>query len=255
MIRPVRSFPVCTCLSLALLAGSVGPAVAQTVNLTPAPSMPGVKNVISNTVTDFTHLGSKESVTWLTLGLAAASMAHSLDGSMTKTLAGSRGAERLFSPGETIGGARFQLVGALATYGVGRLTGHAKLAEFGADLVSANIVAQALTSGIKLSVRRGRPDGTEFSFPSGHTSVSFAAATVVQRHFGWSAGVPAYAFASYVAASRIQEKRHYLSDVAFGAVVGIVAGRAVTVGRGDHRFAVEPMVPTGGGIGIAFTKK
>ena len=255
MMRPVRSVPVCTCLSLALLAGTVGPATAQTGNLTPAPAAPSVKNVITDTVTDFTHLRSRESVVWLTLGLAAASMSQSLDGSMTRTLSGSSGADRFFAPGETIGGARFQLAGALATYGVGRLTGNSKVAAFGADLVSANIVAQAVTSGIKLSVRRGRPDGTEFSFPSGHTSVSFAAATVVQRHFGWSAGVPAYALASYVAASRIQEKRHYLSDVAFGAVVGIVAGRAVTVGSGDHRFAVEPMVPNGGGIGIAFTKK
>jgi membrane-associated phospholipid phosphatase len=238
-----------------MLAGGVGPAVAQTVNLTPAPATPSVKNVFTDTVTDFTHLASKESVTWLTLGLAAASMGHSLDGTTTRTLSGSSGAERFFAPGETIGGARFQLAGALATYGVGRLTGHSKLAELGADLVSANIVAQAVTSGIKLSVQRGRPDGTEFSFPSGHTSVSFAAATVVQRHFGWTAGIPAYALASYVAASRIQERRHYLSDVAFGAVVGIVAGRAVTVGTGSHRFAVEPMVPNGGGVGITFRKQ
>jgi membrane-associated phospholipid phosphatase len=255
MIRPVRSLSVCTCLSVAMLAGGVGPAVAQTVNLTPAPAMPSVKNVFTDTITDFTHLGSTESVTWLTLGLAAASMAHTLDGSTSRTLSASRGADRVFAPGETIGGARFQLAGALATYGVGRLTGHAKMAALGADLVSANIVAQALTSGIKMAVRRGRPDGTEFSFPSGHTSVSFAAATVVQRHFGWTAGIPAYAAASFVAASRIQDKRHYLSDVAYGAVVGIVAGRAVTVGHGRHRFAVEPMVPNGGGIGVAFTKK
>ena len=121
--------------------------------------------------------------------------------------------------------------------------------------MSANIVAQAVTSGIKLAVQRTRPDGTRFSFPSGHTSVSFAAATVVQRHFGWSAGVPAYAAASFIAASRIQERRHFLSDVAFGAVVGIVSGRAVTVGRRRSQFAVEPMVPASGGVGIAFVKK
>jgi membrane-associated phospholipid phosphatase len=174
---------------------------------------------------------------------------------MTKTLAGSPAAKGFFAPGEMIGGARFQLAGALATYGVGRLIGHSRVAEVGSDLVRANILAQAMTSSIKLSVRRGRPDGTQFSFPSGHASVSFAAATVLQRHFGWTAGVPAYAAASYVAASRIQESRHFLSDVAFGAVVGIVAGRTVTIGHGDHRFAVEPMVPNGGGVGIAFTKR
>lgn len=238
-----------------MLAGSVGPAAAQVVKPATVPPMPTVKTVITDTVTDLTNLPSKESAVWLTVGLVGASLAQSLDGSMTDTLGGSRQAERVFASGETIGGARFQLAGALVTYSVGRFTGHLRVAEVGADLISANIVAQALTSGIKLAVRRGRPDGTEFSFPSGHTSVSFAAATVLNRHFGWRAGVPAYAMASFVAASRVQEKRHFLSDVAFGAVVGMVAGRTVTIGLGDHRFAVEPMVPNGGGVGVAFVKR
>ena len=88
-------------------------------------------------------------------------------------------------------------------------------------------------------------DGTEFSFPSGHSAATFASATVLQRHFGWKVGVPAFAVASYVAASRVQEKRHFLSDVAFGATLGIIAGRTVTVGRGEARFAVSPMADTG----------
>ena len=58
--------------------------------------------------------------------------------------------------------------------------------------------------------------------------------------------------AAYVAASRVHEKRHFVSDVSFGAVLGIVAGRTVTVGRGDARFAVGPMATPGGG-GVAFT--
>jgi membrane-associated phospholipid phosphatase len=75
---------------------------------------------------------------------------------------------------------------------------------------------------------------------------------VLQEHFGWKAGVPAYALASYVAASRIHGKRHFLSDVAFGAVIGIAAGRTVTIGRGDGRFAMSPMATAGGG-GVQFT--
>jgi membrane-associated phospholipid phosphatase len=69
---------------------------------------------------------------------------------------------------------------------------------------------------------------------------------VLQRHLGWKAGIPAYAVASYVAASRIQGQRHYFSDVAFGAAVGMVAGRTVTIGRGDARFAVSPAAAPGG---------
>jgi hypothetical protein len=40
--------------------------------------------------------------------------------------------------------------------------------------------------------------------------------------------------------------------VAFGAALGIVAGRTVTIGRGDGRFAVAPMAAAGGG-GVGFT--
>jgi membrane-associated phospholipid phosphatase len=154
-------------------------------------------------------------------------------------------------PGETIGGAQFQLVGAIATYTVGRSTGNRRIQALGSDLVRANIVAQSVTQGIKLAVGRTRPDGTQYSFPSGHTSVTFATATVLQRHFGWKAGVPAYALASYVAASRVQAKRHFFSDVAFGASIGIVAGRTVTIGRGSTRFAVSPSVSKGS-AGISF---
>jgi membrane-associated phospholipid phosphatase len=103
-----------------------------------------------------------------------------------------------------------------------------------------------------MSVRRERPDGTEFSFPSAHTSVTFASATVLQRHFGWKAGVPAYAMASYVAASRIHDKRHFLSDVAFGAAVGVVSGWTVTVGHGQTRVTMAPVAAPGGG-GLSLT--
>ena len=113
------------------------------------------------------------------------------------------------------------------------------------------MIAQALTAGIKMSVGRTRPDGTQYSFASGHTPVTFASATVLQRDLGWKAGVPAYAVATYAAASRIQEKRHFLSDVAFGAAIGII-GRTVTIGHGERQFAVTPTAAAGGG-GVSFT--
>ncbi len=58
--------------------------------------------------------------------------------------------------------------------------------------------------------------------------------------------------ATYVAASRVQGKRHFLSDVAFGAALGIVAGRTVTFGHGDGRFAMAPAAVAGGGA-VSFT--
>ena len=115
----------------------------------------------------------------------------------------------------------------------------------------AQLVAQGLTFALKRTTRRRRPEGKGFSFPSGHTTVSFASATVLQQHFGWKIGLPAYAVASYVAASRVQMKRHYLSDVTFGAALGIMAGRTVSIGHG-RRLLITPMA-TDGGAAAGFT--
>jgi hypothetical protein len=62
--------------------------------------------------------------------------------------------------------------------------------------------------------------------------------------------VPAYALATYIGASRLQANKHFASDVLVGAAVGIAAGRAVTVGRGNQHVALMPLVGRGG-VGIA----
>ena len=75
---------------------------------------------------------------------------------------------------------------------------------------------------------------------------------MLQRHYGWKAGIPAYAVASYIAASRLSENKHFLSDVAFGAMIGLAAGRTVTFDRGSTRFEIAPLVAPGGG-GVRMT--
>jgi membrane-associated phospholipid phosphatase len=177
---------------------------------------------------------------------------HQFDRRVTTTFSSSVGLGSVAGAGNAIGSMQVQLGTALATYALGKATHSAAATALGSDLFRAQVVAQTLTQGIKLAAGRTRPDGTQYSFPSGHTSSAFATATVIQRHFGWKAGIPAYGLASYVAASRVQTKRHYLSDVAFGAALGIVAGRTVTIGLGDARFAVAPAVAPGG-AGVSFT--
>ena len=110
--------------------------------------------------------------------------------------------------------------------------------------------ALKLVAGRPAVPQLARPEGAGFSFPSGHATITFASATVLQQHFGWKVGVPAYAVASYVAASRVQMKRHYFSDVVFGAALGIAAGRTATLANG--RLLVAP-IATPGGAGASFT--
>ena len=225
------------------------------ITITPAPALAQespFRALFAGAAEDFGRLATKDTAIILSIGGVAAAAGHLRDRPVTDMMTGPSGWHGPLGPGETIGGARMQAAGAVLTYTLGRATGNQKIAHIGGDLIRAQILTQTLTLAVKTAVGRTRPDGTQYSFPSGHSAVTFASATVLQRNLGWKAGVPAYAVASYVAASRIQAKRHFLSDVTFGAALGIVAGRTVTIGRGDRKFAVSPMA-TPGGAGVSFT--
>jgi hypothetical protein len=236
-------------------AGSPANPVAVEQVLQPPPLTPPAPSVVklfTGAVKDFRHLPSIGNFTILGVGGAVAIAAHSQDADLTRRLSESSRLTGAFRPGRTVGGAAFQLAGSVGTYAIGHFTESSKTAWVGADLIRAQLLAQTLTGVLKMSVGRTRPDGGMYSFPSGHSSVTFASATVLQRHFGLKAGIPAYTVASYVAASRLHHKRHYLSDVSFGAAIGIVAGRTMTVGRGSGRFVVTPAAVQSGAA-IAFT--
>jgi membrane-associated phospholipid phosphatase len=227
-------------------------AAPAPVETPPEKSNLDVSHLFTGTFGGLRRLPAQDSLALLAIGAAFAATAHAYDASATARLAGSSPGRDAFVPGRIVGGAEFQFGAALATYGIGRLSGQTRVAEVGSHLLRAQLVAQGVTHAIKYSVRRMRPDGsTRNSFPSGHTSVSFASATVLHREFGWKVGVPAYAVASYIGLSRIEQERHYLSDIVFGAALGIVAGRAVTIGRGDARFHLTPVATRGGG-GVSF---
>jgi membrane-associated phospholipid phosphatase len=143
----------------------------------------------------------------------------------------------------------------VATYVIGRTTSNPKLTSLGNDLVRAQILSQVIVQGAKFAVGRQRPDASNSqSFPSGHSASAFATATVLQQHLGWKAGAPAYAFAGFVAVSRMANSKHYLSDVLLGAGVGIAAGRTVTLQVRRHQFDLGA-APTRGGAMITFTKR
>jgi membrane-associated phospholipid phosphatase len=200
---------------------------------------------------------TRENLVTVGVGLGAALVAWPFDqeiawSDFNSTLHEETALDEFFDPGKYIGGSLVQVGGAFATYGLGKAFHRPGVELFGRDLVRAQVVTQSLTLGVKLLVRRERPDGSnQASFPSGHASGTFATATVLQRHYGWKAGVPAYAVAGYVAASRLNEGRHYLSDVVFGAAVGILVGRTVTLELAHARFEVCPTLPPGG-VGVQF---
>lgn len=223
--------------------------------LTPRPepreTMPAFKDLFAPLPGDFKGMFSGQNAMIAVVGGTAALVSRHGD---QRASTGSWGDEDTYEPGAIVGNFAVQTGAAFLTYTVGRMTHSPKAARIGAELFRAQIVSQGTAQAIKFAAGRTRPDGSDdHSFPSGHSASAFATATVLQRELGWKAGVPAFAVAGWVAASRVQMKKHYLSDVLAGATVGILAGRSVTIGTAKTRFSVDPMaVP--GGIGVSFTK-
>jgi PAP2 superfamily protein len=212
----------------------------------PEDEVPSFGQLFTRTLGDFKQLPTLGNLEVLGLGGIAAIATHPADSRSSRALADSSTLHEPFEAGAFLGGTPFQLGAAFATYGLGRAFHNSRIARAGADLVQAELIAETLTMGIKQASRRARPEGSGYSFPSGHTTVSFASATVLQRHFGWKIGIPAYAIATYVGTSRIQNRRHYLSDVAFGAALGTVAGRTVMLNR-RHGVGLSLAPVNGGG--------
>jgi membrane-associated phospholipid phosphatase len=128
-----------------------------------------------------------------------------------------------------------------------------RVSHLGFDLVRALIVSQVLTQGIKLVAQRDRPTGECCAFPSGHASATFATASVLERHLGYRAAWPTFVVATYVGASRLHDNRHQLSDVVFGAALGVATGWTVVGRHGRSDYTLLP-VPTRGGAMLVVTR-
>jgi PAP2 superfamily len=135
------------------------------------------------------------------------------------------------------------------------------------------LVTEGITEVLKETVRRPRPEGGRTSFPSGHASFAFSAATYLARSVYDLGDGPyrylgflAYAPAGWIAVNRVEASRHWPSDVAFGAVLGMVttnlfynahygdAGHAgIYTGGKPLAWQVEPYVaPDGAGVSLVY---
>jgi membrane-associated phospholipid phosphatase len=139
----------------------------------------------------------------------------------------------------------------IALYGVARVSGQDRWARLGLYSTEAIAASGAVTALLKGVVGRARPsidendsdsfelnrgfgDNERSSFPSGHATAAFAAATVVAGETArwWPDAAPyvtpiAYGGAALVALSRIYSERHWASDVLMGAGIGTLSGLAV----------------------------
>ena len=144
---------------------------------------------------------------------------------------------------------RFILAGSSAGYLAGEIGGSDRLKETVLRVGLATAVATGVTAGLKYSIGRTRPHAGRGSFrlrpfsglnsfPSGHTAVAFAIATAVadQTRDDWS-DYALYSAATMTALARVNDDKHWISDVLIGGLIGHLSARWVSRQLGPVQIA------------------
>jgi membrane-associated phospholipid phosphatase len=211
-----------------------------------ATSANATTRLVRDVLGDYAHFFSVETAVWLGVGGGAALVVHQSDESIRDA---ALAANTTLPGGDVYGSQFFQMPAALGWWAIAGAAGSQRHAQTGRDLFRAQIAVGSWTYAIKLATQRTRPNGDAHSFPSGHASASFATAAVLQDHYGWKVGVPAFLAAAYTAASRVTANQHWTSDVVFGAALGVACGRTVTIKFRESRISIAP-APMHGGAGV-----
>lgn len=90
------------------------------------------------------------------------------------------------------------------------------------NLCIKNVVARTRPYETYELVRCIIPPERDYSFPSGHTAIAWAAMVPVCFNLGWKVGVPAIIAALLMSLSRLYVCVHYPTDVICGAIIGTI---------------------------------
>jgi membrane-associated phospholipid phosphatase len=138
------------------------------------------------------------------------------------------------------------LTACAATLATGAVLRDRRLVAAGARMLASELVATGIKSVVKRYVARTRPhkmleegryalhhdkkaaknEGPWNSFPSGHTAGAVAVARALTREYP-GAAAPAAGAATAVALIQVPAGKHFPTDVAAGAAVGLIAEKIV----------------------------
>jgi membrane-associated phospholipid phosphatase len=128
----------------------------------------------------------------------------------------------------------------VGTFAAGAVSHDHMLLGTGWDMGEAVVLGGLSSQGLKLISGRERPNEATkpsrfghggSSFPSGHTTIAFAAAQVLSDELPpdqWAWRTVAYGLATATAYARLDSNAHWLSDTAAGAALGMATGRFVS---------------------------
>ena len=124
------------------------------------------------------------------------------------------------------------IVAPLALLTTGLIKHDKQLQKNAAYMAGGYLFSAVVTHGLKRTIQRQRPfdkytfiikrdEGGSYSFPSGHTSAAFYAASFLSILYPkWYVIAPSMLWASTVGYARMYQGVHYPTDVLAGAIVG-----------------------------------
>lgn len=229
---------------------------------------------------DLVHIASSPSrwdrTDWMTAGLVAAGTGFFIgmdeeikdafeDDSQSSTM------DTFADIFEPFGNGAFTVPALAAFYIFGHFDENDKAKRTALIATESFLITGLYTTVLKVTFGRHRPstgnsavafDGfttDHKSFPSGHTSTAFAIATVIADEYEETPYINpiSYGVATLTGLSRINDKKHWASDVFFGAALGYFTSKSVIRlhenKKGQH-FTIYPRVDSHGG-GLVLSKK
>ncbi|MGI9038814.1 MAG: phosphatase PAP2 family protein [Gemmatimonadota bacterium] len=161
------------------------------------------------------------------------------------------------------------LVAGAGSMALGLVAREPKLAEAGVQIVTAYGLSSGMMLATKWAFGRTRPSetpdevtdfdwfggGSSSSFPSGAAAVSFSLATTIADAVDRTpVTIAVYTLATLNSWARVYADRHWLSDVALGALYGVTAAKIV---NGNWRvFGLRPPtvgIAADGGVGVSYS--
>lgn len=131
---------------------------------------------------------------------------------------------------------------ALVAYKETRHIGTLSALSLAINVILTNVILKNIFARIRpyevikeLTLLTGVPH--DFSFPSGHTSSSFAVAGILFLYCPPKIGIPALIIAALIGFSRLYVGIHYPSDVVIGMLVGILCSYLVYKIDGHQRIS------------------
>jgi membrane-associated phospholipid phosphatase len=155
--------------------------------------------------------------------------------------------------GEYIGYGLLNLAYTTYFYWEGKTQNNQESLRAAEHMFRATTYTLGLTMALKSTINEKRPGypDDEQSFPSGHSSASFAFASVVAAQQGWVWGGLAHGLASFIAVSRANDDFHYLHDITAGITIGasFAWGVYYNLEKGNPYWL--SLVPVKKGVGLA----